>query len=121
MDCVTSAIVNQTGTSVEVWWHAPLFSAVAALIGVLIAQGVVLWIYRRNEKRRADPELLRHCAEFSAAVGSLKRQLAVETPTTRDLSALDQLEIAHDSLDIVGPVEIQLLADRIVGDIAAAL
>jgi hypothetical protein len=86
-----------------------------ALIGVLIAQGVVLYITRRNDKRRSEPELLKHCANFSAACGRLKRELALKKPEDWDLSCLDQLNASSDALVIIATPEIEDAAEKIEG------
>jgi hypothetical protein len=101
----------------QAWWHVPLLSAAAALVGVLLAQGVVLWIYRQNERRRGDPELLRQCAAFNVALGKVKRALS-ENAVPSDLG---ELEEAFDSLNIIAPDGILEIVDRIWGDIGAVL
>jgi hypothetical protein len=56
-----------------------LLSGVFVLAGVLIAQGIVLYLAGRTDRRRSDPELLKQCAIFSSAVGRFKRQLATKS------------------------------------------
>jgi hypothetical protein len=99
------------------WWNVPLVSGLAALFGVLLAQGVVLWIYWQNERRRGDPELLRQCASFSVALGKVKRALyEYERPT-----AIDELDEASESLNIIAPDAILEIVDIIRGDVGIVL
>jgi hypothetical protein len=85
-------------------------------------QSVVLWTYRRNERRRIDPELLRQCAAFSVAVDRLKRELHFGTADRPELTKhLDALDAAAASLTIIGSDDIQQVVDEIVGDIASVL
>src|ERR1022692_3564074 len=96
------------------WWSTPLLSGLFALVGVLIAQGVVLYLASRNDKRRSEPELLKHCAVFSAACGRLKNELALKKHADRDLSCLDVLEASHDALMIIAPPEIDSAAESVI-------
>jgi hypothetical protein len=97
------------------WWYTPLLSGVFALIGILIAQGIVLYLARRTDRRRSEPELLRHCANFSAVCGQLKRELALKKPIDRDMSGVRQLEESYDALIIIGTPEIEQAAERFIG------
>jgi hypothetical protein len=90
-------IDNQSQT---VWWHTPVLAGVFALVGVLIAQSVALWLARRSDRRRADPELLKQCAAFSAAAGRLKRELALRSDSP-DLSCIADLDAASDAIDLI--------------------
>jgi hypothetical protein len=101
--------------------EAVIISAAVALIGVLIAQSIVLILARRNERRRSDPELLKQCAAFSSAAGRFKRDVATKPREEWDLSALDALEEASDSIDIIGTPEIELAAEKLIGYIPLAL
>jgi len=76
---------------------------------------------REERERRSEPELLRHCADFSAACGRIKRELALKKPTDRDLSCVSQLEAANDALAVIGTPEIENAADRFVGMLQATL
>jgi hypothetical protein len=70
---------------------------------------------REERERRSEPELLRHCADFSAACGRIKHELALKGPADRDLSCVSQLEAANDALTVIGTPEIENAADRFVG------
>ena len=107
--------VAASTTSQQPWWYTPLISGLFALIGVLIAQGVILCLARRNDKRRSEPELLKHCAEFSAACGRLKRELSLKSAADRDLSSISQLNASHDALIIIATPEIEHAAERFIG------
>lgn len=65
--------------------------------------------------RRSDPELLKQCAAFSSAAGRFKRDIATKPRDEWDLSSLDVLEEASDSIDIVGTPEIESAAERMIG------
>src|SRR5215212_4079565 len=95
------------------WWQTPLLAGAFALVGVLIAQSIVLYLARKNDRRRSDSELLKHCALFSAACGRLKRELTYSEPEDRDYSCLDDLEAAHEALNILAPNEIDKAAERV--------
>src|SRR5258708_15422567 len=110
-----------SATSQQNWWYIPLLSGIFALVGVLIAQGVVLYLARRNDKRRSEPELLRHCAEFSAACGRLKRELSLRNPADRDMSYIRQLDASLDALTIIATPEIEDAAERFVGMLQTTL
>jgi hypothetical protein len=97
------------------WWYIPLLSGIFALVGVLIAQGVVLYLAHRNDKRRSEPELLRHCAEFSAACGKLKRELSLREHADRNLDCIGDLDSSYDALIIIGTPEIEEAAERFIG------
>jgi hypothetical protein len=99
----------------------PLLSGLFALIGVLIAQGIVLYLARRTDRRRSDPELLKQCAIFSSAVGRLKREITTKPRNEWDLDCLDALEEAADSIDIIGTPEIEDAVDRLIGYIPLVL
>lgn len=107
--------VAASTTSQQPWWYTPLMSGLFAFIGVLIAQGVVLFLAHRNDKRRSEPELLKHCAEFSAACGRLKRELSLKSAADRDLSSISQLDASHDALIIIATPEIEHAAERFIG------
>lgn len=92
-----------------------------ALTGVLIAQCIVLLLARRNDRRRSDPELLKQCAAFSSAAGRFKRDIATKPRDEWDLSALDSLEEASDSIDIIGTPEIESAAERLIGYVPLVL
>jgi hypothetical protein len=98
------------------WWQTPLLAGAFALVGVLIAQGIVLWLARRTERNRSEPELLRQCAAFSVATGKLKREFA-QRPDGPNLGAIADLEAASDALDIIGTPEIEDAARDVVGAI----
>ncbi|NIL83208.1 hypothetical protein RhoFasGS6_00554 [Rhodococcus fascians] len=98
-----------------------LLSGLFALIGVLIAQGVVLWLARRTEKKRTDPELLKQCAMFSAAAGRFKRDIATKPRNDWDLSSLGSLEEASDSIDIIGTPAIERAAEKVIAIIPLLL
>lgn len=98
-----------------------LLSGLFALIGVLIAQGIVLSLARKNERRRSDPELLKQCAAFSSAVGRFKRQIATMPREQWDLDCLGELEEAADSIMIIGTPEIEDAVDRLIGFIPMVL
>ena len=117
MLCLTAGSCAAAGSSNP--WPTVLFSAVAALVGVLIAQLVVLRIHRRDEERRVDPELLRQCAEFSVAVDVFKQRFHADLPL--DEAWLEKLQAAHTSLGLIGPDSLLEITDLIVGDIAALL
>lgn len=110
---MTLGVIADT-TSQQRWWYTPLLSGLFALIGVLIAQGVVLYLVRRNDKRRSEPELLKHCAEFSAACGQLKRELSLKDPAARDLSSISQLDTSLDALTIIATPDIENAAERLL-------
>jgi hypothetical protein len=97
------------------WWYTPLLSGIFALTGVLIAQLIVLYLARRNDNRRSEPELLKHCATFSAACGELKREFALKRPEERNLSSISQLESSYDAIEIIGTPEIEMAAERFIG------
>lgn len=107
-------IVDQT--SGPSWWQTPLLAGAFALIGVLIAQAIVLWLARRSERNRSEPELLRQCAAFSVAAGKLKREFS-QRADAPDLSAIAELEAAADALDIIGTPEIEDAVRDVVGAI----
>jgi len=96
------------------WWQTPLLAGAFALVGVLIAQCVVLWLARRNDRNRSEPELLRQCAAFSVATGRLKREF-VTSPDAPDLSAIDDLDAASDAIDIIGTPDIEAAATAVIG------
>ncbi|SLG36767.1 hypothetical protein [Mycobacteroides abscessus] len=98
-----------------------VLSGLFALIGVLIAQGVVLFLARKNERRRSDPELLKQCAAFSSAAGRFKREIATRPRDDWDLDCLDALEEAADSITIIGTPEIEDAVDRFIGYIPLVL
>lgn len=104
------------GTHSGEWWQTPLLTGGFVLVGVLIAQGVVLWLARRNDRNRSEPELLRQCAAFSVATGRLKREF-VTSPANPDLSAIGDLDAASDAIDIIGTPEIEEAATAVVGSI----
>jgi hypothetical protein len=106
------AITEKPAT--DQWWHTPLLAGAFALIGVLIAQCVVLWLARRNERNRSEPELLRQCAAFSVATGRLKREFAT-SPHAPNLSAIDDLDAASDAIDIIGTPDIEAAATAVIG------
>jgi hypothetical protein len=93
----------------------PLLSGLFALVGVLIAQGIVLYLARRTDRQRSDPELLKQCAKFSSAAGRFKRDGATKARDDWDLSSLDDLEDASDAIDIIGTPEIERAAERLIG------
>ena len=99
----------------------PVLSGVFALIGVSIAQGIVLYLARKNERRRSDPELLKQCATFSSAAGRFKREIATKPRNDWDLDCLDALEDAADSIDIIGTPEIERAAERLIGYVPLVL
>jgi hypothetical protein len=68
----------------------------------LTAQGIVLYLARRTDRQRSDPELLKQCAKFSSAAGRFKRDIATKPREEWDLSSLDDLEDASDAIDIIG-------------------
>jgi hypothetical protein len=103
------------------WWYTPLMSGVFALTGVLIAQGVVLRLARRNELRRSEPELLKHCAAFSAACGQIKREIALKASGERDLSVIELLQSSFDAIEIIGTPEIESAAEKFIGAIPMIL
>lgn len=76
---------------------------------------------REERERRSEPELLKHCADFSAACGRIKRELALKKPTNRDFSCIPQMEAACDALAVIGTPEIETAADRFVGIFQATL
>ncbi|MEH3141311.1 MAG: hypothetical protein PGN37_14270 [Mycobacterium kyogaense] len=98
-----------------------LLSGLFALVGVLIAQGIVLYLARKNERRRSDPELLKQCAAFSSAAGRFKRDIATKPREEWDLQCLDKLEEAADSIDIIGTPEIERAAERLIGYVPLVL
>jgi hypothetical protein len=100
-------------------WPIALFSAVAALVGVLIAQLVVLRLHRRDEDKRIDPELLRQCSEFSVAVDEFKQRFDAGLPLSEEW--LERLQAASTSLDLTGPDSLLEITDRLVGNIGALL
>jgi hypothetical protein len=104
------------GTSPDHWWQTPLLAGAFALVGVLIAQCVVLWLARRIERNRSEPELLRQCAAFSVATGRLKREFATASGEP-DLSAIDDLDAASDAIDIIGTPEIEAAATAVIGSL----
>lgn len=95
--------------------QTPLLSGLFALVGVLIAQGIVLYLARRTDRRRSDPELLKQCAKFSSAAGQLKREIATKPRSKWELDCLDALEEASDSINIIGTPEIEDAVDRFIG------
>ena len=106
--------IAASGNSGIHWWQTPLLAGAFALLGVLIAQIVVLRIARRNERNRSEPELLRQCAAFSVATGKLKREFA-RRPSTPNLAAIEDLEAAADALDIIGTDALQDAAREVIG------
>jgi hypothetical protein len=113
---IQSTLLTATASaSQNPWWVTPLLSGAFALVGVLIAQGVVLYLANRNEKRRSEPELLRQCAVFSAACGRLKNELQLKDRLARNLSCLDDLEASHDALMIIASNEIDTAAEGVIG------
>lgn len=72
-----------------IWWYTPLLSGIFALIGVSIAQLIVLRLAHKNDLRRSEPELLKQCAEFSAACGRLKERSPLRNP---------EIETCHASI-----------------------
>ena len=98
-----------------------LLSGIFTVTGVLIAQGIVLYLARRTDRRRSDPELLKQCAKFSSAAGRFKRDVATKPRDDWDLSSLDALEDAADSIVIIGTPEIESAAERLIGYIPLAL
>ena len=106
--------IAASGNSGIHWWQTPLLAGACALLGVLIAQLVVLRIARRNERNRSEPELLRQCAAFSVATGKLKREFA-RRPSTPNLAAIEDLEAAADALDIIGTDALQDAAREVIG------
>ena len=113
-EVITLGVAAST-TPQQPWWSTPLLRGLFALIGVLIAQVVVLYLARRNDMRRSEPELLKHCAEFSAACGRLKRELSLQDAADRDLSSISQLDASLDALTIIATPEIENAAERFVG------
>ncbi|MFC8042967.1 hypothetical protein [Nocardia sp. NPDC057353] len=103
------------------WWYAPVLTGIFALIGVLLAQVVVLRIAQRNDRRRSDPELLKQCAAFSSAVGRLKREVSLTPRSVWDLSCLTDLEAAADSILIIGTPEIGDAVDAVISCIPMIL
>jgi hypothetical protein len=98
-----------------------LLSGVFVLAGVLIAQGIVLYLARRTDRRRSDPELLKQCAKFSSAAGRLKREITTKPRNEWDLDYLDALEEAADSIDIIGTPKIEDAVDRLIGYVPLVL
>lgn len=101
--------------------QSALLTGTFALTGVLIAQCVVLLLARQNERRRSDPELLKQCAAFSSAAGRFKRDIATKPREDWDLSALDALEEASDSINIIGTPEIESAVERLIGYVPLVL
>lgn len=109
----------------DVWWRTPVLTGIFALIGVLIAQCVVLYLALRAERRRADPELLKHCAAFAAAAGHVyrtqTRAFSRRDQDELDLTpVLDQLETAWDSISIVATPGIESAASTVMEHVAVA-
>ncbi|WP_027500796.1 hypothetical protein [Rhodococcus sp. UNC363MFTsu5.1] len=98
-----------------------LLSGAFALTGVLIAQCIVLLLARRTDRRRSDPELLKQCAKFSSAAGRFKRDISTKPREDWDFGALDMLEDASDSIDIIGTPEIERAAERLIGYVPLVL
>ena len=99
----------------------PLLSGFFALIGVLIAQCIVLYLARRTDRRRSEPELLRQCAIFSSAAGRFKREVVTKPRVDWNLDCLSELEEAADSIVIIGTPEIEGAAERFIGFIPLIL
>jgi hypothetical protein len=110
----STLLSTSASASQNPWWLVPVLSGVFALFGVLIAQGVVLYLANRNEKRRSEPELIRQCAIFSSACGRLKNELQLKEPSIRNFACIDDLETSHEALTIIAPNEIDAAAEGII-------
>jgi hypothetical protein len=112
----TAYVAAPSSSATSNWWYTPLLSGAFALVGVLIAQSIVLYLARRNDSRRSEPELLKHCATFSAACGRIKREFALNSPEERKLDdSIMQLESSLDAIAIIGTPEIETAAEKFVG------
>ncbi|CUR59088.1 hypothetical protein NOCA2570018 [metagenome] len=110
------AVAKTDESATDQWWQTPLLAGAFALVGVLIAQCVVLWLARRNERNRSEPELLRQCSAFSVATGRLKREF-VTSPDAPNLSAIGDLDAAADAIDIIGTPDIEAAATAVIGSL----
>jgi hypothetical protein len=101
------------------WWQVPVLTGSFALVGVLIAQSIVLWLARRNDRRRSEPELLKQCAAFSVAAGRLKAQISQSDDP--DLSAIDDVEAAADAIIIIGTPALEDAIETFIGRVPVAI
>jgi hypothetical protein len=97
-------------------WQTPTIT----FVGIIIAQCVLLYIARHNDKRRADPELIKQCTQLSMALGRFKREMA-RSPSDRDPAYLEDLESALYSIALMAPTEIDEAATIVIHKVNSLL
>lgn len=98
-----------SASSADPWWVTPL----ATVLGVLLAQGVTLWIYFRNrqndaerrgqeEQQRWNREMQELCGKFSAECLRLQHALPLAEEADGELRRVE-LEALMAEIEIVAP------------------
>jgi hypothetical protein len=104
-------VVNVAG------WGQAILEAALTIGGLLLSQWVVIYLYKRSERRRLDPFLMTCCLDYASAVGRLK----IELYEQKKLSAYSDYEKASEMLSLVAPDEMQQILESIQSDIFFAI
>jgi len=98
-------------------WGQTILTAGVTLVSILLAQSVILWIYRLGEKRRVDPTLQDWCSKYSASLGILKYELSEMRP----LTSVADLVAAQNALHLVAPISLEEITTEIETAISLAI